>query len=251
MKKLSLDSMKLKEAIDVRRSRRKYLTTPIDNAIKEKLNSLAQEYSLKGNIRIEFVWDDGSAFNGLRKSYGMFSGVQNYAGLIADKNDFEAIERLGYYGELLMLQAVSMGLGTCWVGGSFDRKLCPFTLSDDEMIICTIVVGNALEKDGLRERFIHSLTHRKTKTIEEMIVIDKSAPDWFMKGMQAVQQAPSSMNQQPVQFSLKNDQVTASIDDMSNVGSVLDLGIAKLHFELGASCGTWGFGNNAAFNIAK
>lgn len=239
--------MTLCEAIDSRRSRRKYLTTPINNDIIEKLQSLAIEYSQKANIRIEFVLNDASAFNGLRKSYGMFSGVRNYAGLIADKDDFTSMERLGYYGEILTLHAVSMGLGTCWVGGSFDRKMCPFTLSGNEMIICTISVGNVNDQSSLKEKLIRSVTHRNTKTIEQMLVSDKPVPEWFMAGMRAVQKAPSAVNRQPVLFSFKDDKVTAGVKDYNDIGSVLDLGIAKAHFELGVGRGTWDFGNNAEF----
>ncbi|MCL1873280.1 MAG: hypothetical protein FWF85_04100, partial [Clostridiales bacterium] len=40
--------------------------------------------------------------------------------------DAIGLERLGYYGELWLLQATALGLATCWVGGTFKRKLCPF-----------------------------------------------------------------------------------------------------------------------------
>lgn len=241
--------MTLCEAIDLRRSRRKYLATPLDSEIAERLQALANEYAQKANIRIEFVFNDGSAFNGLRKSYGMFSGVRNYAGLIANKGDFASIERLGYYGELLTLHAVSMGLGTCWVGGSFDRKMCPFVLSGDEMIACAIAMGNVPEQDSLKEKLIISVIHRKTKAIEQMYISDIPVPmpDWFMSGMRAVQKAPSAVNRQPVLFSYEDGKVTAGVKDFSDILSVLDLGIAKAHFELGAGRGTWDFGNNAEF----
>ena len=236
--------MTIIEAIDKRCSRRKYLNTPLNSDIIEKLNNFALEYSQKGKIRLEMIYNNGKAFNGLLKSYGMLSNVKNYAVLIANKDDIAAAERLGYYGELLMLNAVAMGLGTCWVGGSFDRKLCPVKLTGDEQILCTITIGFVPEQLSAKEKFIYNMIHRKTKTIEEMFVSDVPVPDWFMNAMRAVQKAPSAINRQPVLFSFKAGKVSASIKNQNDAGMTLDMGIAKLHFELGAGKGKWNFQSN-------
>jgi nitroreductase len=237
----------LTQAIEERRSRRKYSNTPIDFTIVSKLKRLINEYSKQAGLRIELVLNNGKAFNGFRKSYGMFSGVNDYIGLIADKSDKTAAERLGYYGELLTLHAVSMGLGTCWVGGTFSRSDTPFTLADGEALICVIVIGNADKNDSFKEKLIRNLTHRKSKTAQEMFVSDCPAPDWFMRGMDAVQKAPSAINRQPVMFSYSGGNASAPVRDISDNSMVLDFGIAKLHFEIGAGGGEWDWGNNAAF----
>jgi len=244
--------MTLLEAIDIRRSRRKYLPNQIEAQAKQVLLALANEYSelagdgLRAGTRIELVFDNPGAFDSLRKTYGMLTGVRNYAGLIARKDDKQAVERLGYYGELLMLRAVAMGLGACWVGGSFDRGSCPFALSEGEEIICTISLGPVKEKNSLRESFIYGVTHRKTKSIEDMMTIDAPAPDWFMDGMRAVQKAPSAVNRQPVLFSFKDGVVSAGVENPGSM-TLLDFGIAKLHFELGAGGGTWEWGNGGVY----
>jgi hypothetical protein len=157
------------------------------------------------------------------------------------------IEKLGYYGELIALHAVALGLSTCWVGGSFSRKLCPFKLSDGEIVICTVTLGYAAEQDSGKEKFIRKMTHRKTKTAEEMMKSDASTPDWFMNGMRTIPKAPSAVNRQPVMFSYCDDKATAEIQKPTDIGTLLDLGIAKLHFELGAGNGKWNFGNGAEF----
>jgi nitroreductase len=229
-------------------SRRKYLSEPIDSSAVAKLQTLIAEYVGKENLNIQLVLGNGDAFKGFRKSYGMFSGVQNYLGLIGNKNDFEGIEKLGYYGELLVLYATELGLGTCWVGGTFHRASCPFNLSEDETIICTITIGNVPQKLSAKEKIIHGFTHRKTKTAKQMYTSPLSVPDWFLSGMEAVRLAPSAVNRQPVMFSYdKDDIVTASVKDVAGDGFALDLGIAKLHFELGAGSGTWVFGNGSKF----
>jgi hypothetical protein len=81
-----------------------------------------------------------------------------------------------------------------------------------------------------------------------MYTSDAPVPDWFLSGMQAVQKAPSAINRQPVMFSYKDGVVTASVEDIDGEGFAFDLGIAKLHFEIGAGGGAWEFGNGAEFN---
>lgn len=254
--------MVLLEAIEQRRSRRKYLSTPMDSAKADKLQALIDEYNQIDGVDMRLVLGNGSAFAGLRKSYGMFSGVQNYIGLIDRIIDpdnpskyraSENTEKMGYYGELLVLYAVMLGLGTCWVGGSFDRRSCPFVLEDGEMVACTVTVGNVADEMSTKEKFLRSMIHRKTKTVEDMFVSDSPVPDWFMAGMRAVQRAPSAVNRQPVIFTYRDGVVSASVQNPSDVGTALDFGIAKLHFEIGAggegrgASGAWEFGNGGAF----
>ena len=245
--------MTLIEAIDVRRSRRKYLDISFEPGIIEKLHLLAQEFSQVDGIRMVLVLDNGSAFNGFGKSYGMFSGVKNYAVLIGKFKDFTSIEKIGYFGELFILHAVTMGLGTCWVAGTFSRRHCPVKFSGDEIIYSTITFGCIAEHYSRKEKLIHSLTHRKTKTIEEMMEADIPVPEWFINGMKAVQKAPSAVNRQPVIISLIDGRVRAGIKNRSDNNAIIDMGIAKLHFELGAAMppnavnGKWNFGNYEEF----
>ncbi len=74
-------------------------------------------------------------FDGLKKSYGLFSGVRHYLALVGNKTDMLTVEKLGYYGELLVLHATALGLGTCWVGGTYDDSCCPVTLEENESVI--------------------------------------------------------------------------------------------------------------------
>jgi len=237
----------LEDAIEIRKSRRKYIPIPLKSTDSDSLSSLISELNTTGSINMRLVLDDGDAFNGFRKSYGMLSGVKSYVALIGKKDDYLNQEKLGYYGEWLILHATALGLGTCWVGGTFDRNSCTVELGVDESIVCAITVGNVEENLSGKERFIHRLIHRKSKTIDQMYVSDGTVPDWFISGMEAVQMAPSSINRQPVLFTYKDGTVTAAVDDITKEGFTFDLGIAKLHFEIGAGGGTWDFGNSAEF----
>lgn len=237
----------LLNAIETRRSRRKYLPTALEPIAADTLQAFISEFNAKEDVKMRLVLNNGNAFNGLRKSYGMFSGVQNYVALIGNKDDVIGVEKLGYYGEWLVLHATSLGLGTCWVMGTFDRASCPVEQDEKESVVCVIVVGNVEHELSVREKLIRSLTHRKTKTIPQMVETDGYDAWWFSDGMSAVQKAPSAVNRQPVTFTFHNSVVTASVKEMKDAGFALDLGIAKLHFELGAGGGVWDWGNGAEF----
>jgi hypothetical protein len=120
-------------------------------------------------------------------------------------------------------------------------------LKEGDCIICVVTIGCVPEELSIREKFIYKLTHRQTKTAEQMYKSDSPVPDWFLSGMEAVKAAPSAVNRQPVMFEYKDNNVTAAVRDIAIEGLALDLGIAKLHFEIGAGSGTWDFGNGARF----
>jgi len=245
-----MNTMTITDAIKIRCSRRKFKGTLIEPHVVSELKNLINKYNNTGNVRMELVINNGKAFNGFTKSYGMFSGVNDYIGLIADKNDFAAAERLGYYGELMVLHATAMGLSSCWVGGVFSRSDMPFSLFGDESVICAIIVGDSAEKESFKERLIKGIAHRKSKTASDMFTSDSPVPNWFMSGMEAVEKAPSAMHRQPVMFSYKDGKISASVKDISASMMAIDFGIAKLHFELGAGGGTWEWGNNGEFTKA-
>ena len=239
--------MNLSEAIAVRRSRRKYLGTPIAPDEISKLRETIDQCNKVDGIRMELVTNNGKAFNGFTRSYGMFSGVNDYICLIAKKDDPTAEEKLGYYGELAVLSATALGLGTCWVGGTFRKSDMPIKLTNNETLSCAVIVGNVGDKDSAKERLIHRLTHRKCKSAKEMFECDAPVPKWFMQGMTAVERAPSALNRQPVLFAYKGGTITASVKDIHAPGMALDFGIAKLHFKLGAGDGEWEWGNGGVF----
>ena len=237
----------LLNAIPNRISRRKYIQKELAPDAAEKLQTLIDEFYINENLKMRLIVGNGDAFKGFRKSYGMLSGVCNYIALISDKSEYVDLEKLGYYGEMLVLHATALGLGTCWVGGTFDRRSCPVELDDGEGVVCAITVGEAAQELSAKEKLIRWGTHRKSKTAEQMYTADSTVPDWFISGMTAVQMAPSAVNRQPVMFTYKDGAVNASVKDIAGDGFAFDLGIAKLHFELGAGGGEWAFGNGAAF----
>jgi len=245
-----VDWTKLSEALKTRRSRRQYRGRYLNNHQIANLERLIAKYTAEGGggFRMELAADSGAAFSGFTRSYGMLSGVNNFVGLVCGKGDWLGMEKLGYFGELLVLEAVSMGLGTCWV--SFAAKKVeelPFTLKDGEKIASAIVIGNVNEQTTSKERFVRGLLNIRQKTLEELYISDVDPPQWFIDGVMAAQKAPSAMKKQPVHFRLKDGKVTAGVNDITEYMNAYDLGIFKLHFQIGAGGGQWEWGNHGVY----
>ena len=77
----------------------------------------------------------------------------------------------------------------------------------------------------------------------------QDAPEWFEAGVAAAAKAPSAMNGQPVLFAYDKESgdASATLDPSVAYGSAVDLGIAKMNFQIGAGGGVWTWGNGGHF----
>ena len=239
--------MNWKDAINVRTSRRTYLETPIAEDKRKQITAMIAQVNKEGDLKMRLILEEPAAFGKLSKSYGMFKGVRNYI-LLIGSNDADVKERIGYYGEKLVILATSLGLGTCWVGGTFDRSIGSKYVGQNEFFGGVITIGNVAEDKSWKERLISRVTHRKTKSISEMMRVEGEAPEWFLEGMRAVQKAPSAVNAQPVMFTYQKGNVLAQVTKENFGYEKLDLGIAKLHFEIGAGGGNWELKDKGVFH---
>lgn len=229
--------MDLLEAAKVRTSRRTYRPVPLTDKDKAALQAVIDRYSGSG-YRMEIV--QGS----VKAGYGLFSGVQNVILMIAEHSDPDAEEKLGYFGELVVLEATAQGYGTCWMG-MYDTKSAPVTLRENEHVVIAITIGY-VDAPKLKDKLIRSVVRRKGKSMEQLTRTDSNPPDWFIRGVEAAQAAPSAVNRQPVIFAYQNGVTMASVEDITAHAMAIDLGIAKAHFALGAG-GTWNWGNAGTF----
>jgi len=219
--------MTLLEAISARHSVRKYLDKEIPADIIAALQDKIVECNNAGNLNIQLVQNETKAFTGML-SYGSFSGVKNYLVMVGKKaKDLD--ERVGYYGEQIVLLAQTLGLNTCWVGLSYRKVPEAYNVGKDEKLVCMIALGYG-ETQGVSH---------KIKTVEQVSNASDITPSWFKKGVEAALLAPTAVNQQKFSFEhvgVKNNrhQIRAK-KGFSMIGyTKMDLGIAKYHFEIGA-----------------
>lgn len=105
-----------------------------------------------------------------------------------------------------------------------------------EKIACYIALGYGLTPG----------VQHKGKSLEDISNADSSTPQWFNDGVKAALLAPTAVNQQKFYIEYKSGpdgtlpKVSIRVNGLSLVGYTrMDLGIAKLHFEIGAGTGNF------------
>lgn len=213
--------MTIKEAIAARHSVRQYENKQIPAEIVSALQEKIDEFNREGKLNIQLVTNEPEAFQASSAHYGKFQNCRNYFAVVAKpEND----EKCGYYGELLVLLAQALGLNTCWVALTYKKKKAAYTCHEGEKLRIVIALGYG-KTQGVP---------RKSKALEELCKADGDMPDWFKNGMEAVQLAPTAVNQQKFLFTLDGNKVNAKALTSIFGNTKFDLGIAKCHFEIGA-----------------
>ena len=220
--------MTIQEAIEARHSVRAYKNQPLSEDIVKQLEDKIVELNLEGQLHIQLICNEPKAFQGTLAKYGKFRNANNYIVMTGKKAD-DLDERVGYYGEHLVLLAQTLGLNTCWVGLSYSKVPGTYVLGEDEKIACYIAIGYG-ETQG---------AGHKIKTIEQVSNATDITPAWFKKGVEAALLAPTAVNQQKFSFEYlgeeNNRHKVRARKGFSMIGyTKMDLGIAKYHFEIGA-----------------
>ena len=220
--------MTIQEAIEARHSVRAYKDLPLSEEIVKLLEYELVKLNNEGQLHIQLICNEPKAFKGTMAKYGKFRNANNYI-VMAGKKAEDLDERIGYYGEHLVLLAQTLGLNTCWVGLSYSKVPGTYVLDEGEKIACYIAIGYG-ETQG---------SGHKIKTVEQVSNASDITPSWFKKGVEAALLAPTAVNQQKFSFeyvgmSNNRHQVRAK-KGFSMIGyTQMDLGIAKYHFEVGA-----------------
>ena len=216
--------MELIEAIKSRHSVRKYTDQPIEVSKLATLRLAIEEANAESGLNIQLVVNEPKAFGSKLHTYGTFSGVMNYLVMAAPKGR-EWEEKIGYYGEKIVILAQSLGLNTCWAGLTYKKVAGAFALRDGDIIHCEISLGYG-ENQGVQH---------PQKPAEKFFEAEGEVPDWFKAGLEAALLAPTAVNQQKFKFIFHDGNKVETKTFFSPWGyTQIDLGIVKYHFEIGA-----------------
>ena len=181
--------MTIQEAIEARHSVRAYKDQPLSEETVKVLEDEIVTLNNEGQLHIQLICNEPKAFQGTMAKYGKFRNANNYLVMAGKKAD-DLDERIGYYGEHLVLLAQTLGLNTCWVGLSYSKVPGTYELGKDEKIACYIAIGYG-ETQGVGH---------KIKTVEQVSNASDITPSWFKKGVEAALLAPTAVNQQNFSF---------------------------------------------------
>ncbi|MBP3783566.1 MULTISPECIES: nitroreductase family protein [Lachnospiraceae] len=209
------------DAIKERHSVRNYEAKKIEADKVEKIRAKIEELNKEGNLHLQFMEDAGKTYN---KLFNKVAGLGSAPSVIACVGiDDETLEqRVGYYGEKLVLFIQELGLNTCWAG-TFNQKNIGAEVGNNKKLVISIAVGYGKDKGK----------PHKSKSPEQVIEAKGDRPYWFNKGVDMALLAPTAINQQKFTIRLNEDE---SVDfvDKGGIFSQVDLGIVRCHFEIGA-----------------
>ncbi|MBQ8201016.1 MAG: nitroreductase family protein [Clostridia bacterium] len=231
---------RLTEAVKLRTSCRSYRGAP---AIADfsALSYYTSRYALPG-ARLALLPVDDSFFTGTLLGMKRITGCRMVAAVIISGDEPRARIHAGILGEAFVLEATSLGLGTCWNTGTYRRKNLQTALSANEMVLCVIAVGiPAAPLTAPRTRHRKPPEHFCRGQWREW-------PEQLLTAAVLVQQAPSAMNMQP--WTLYVGAEGAFVVD-ANERAQLDVGIALCHAELALTIPhTWHFGTERGDPLA-
>jgi len=205
----SIGGMDARTLIHRRYSCRTYLERPISPEDNEALSALmAQKTSgpLGSAVRLGLIAassDDESALKRLG-TYGFIKGATGFL-LGAVRKGPGDLEDYGYLLEEVILHATELGLGTCWLGGTFTRST--FTsrfggLGRDEVMPAVVSIGYPGD-DGTERIRVREQGTRRLPADELFFADEFGEPlggeraGGYAGALEAVRMAPSATNKQP------------------------------------------------------
>lgn len=256
---------KITELITERKSVRSFSSEKIQPEVLDKLKKyiegLNSESGIKSRIVLTGYSDSGVETDSEKRTvseteagvklgtYGMISGASLFMAGILDRNEKDAA-RFGYVFEKAILYATDLGLGTCWLGGTFNRNDFSKNLeiSEEEFIAVVSPIGYRSDKKRLVSNLMRAAI-KADKRIEwstlftdgNKVPLTKESAGRYAEPLEMLRLGPSGSNKQPWRGILTDDAFHLYICrtkgyPMKNFDVQMnDIGIAMCHFELTAN----------------
>ncbi|MDR1646234.1 MAG: hypothetical protein LBS05_10545 [Tannerellaceae bacterium] len=233
------------QAIEQRRSVRSYTDIPLRQEDVERIESyiagLEAPFGRQAHIRL--VRRDLPQGKVKLGTYGVIGGAQDYLTLCCGNLPLDD-ESAGYVFEKLILFCTSIGLGTCWLGGSFSRKDFGGQVEPEagERIRAVSPVGYANDRKRLWDVLIGAERHHTSRKPFDSLFfhhdfltpLTEKAAGIYYQPLEMVRRGPSANNFQPWRVVVDAPQVHFFHRKTLGGFDALDSGIALAHF--GETC---------------
>ncbi len=250
------------ELIKIRKSIRGYESDRLKTEdIKKISDFIKKDHKTVFGCMLRFGFIDASDLNpdDLKTlgTYGFIKGARYFVGGTIKKNEKtnQCLVDFGYVFEKIILLLTDMGLGTCWLGGTFNKKGFSekLSLKEDEIIPGVSPVGVILRKRDLRNSVIRTLAgSRKRKPWDKIFFeasfsnpMEEPVSGSYRKPLEMVRIGPSASNIQPWRVVKEKDRdifhffikKSRRYDRGAKALNLqyIDMGISLCHFELTAS----------------
>lgn len=241
----------VKEAVEKRYSCRTYDNKPLSAELKNKLLSYAKalQNPYGPKIRVQLIEKESAANAQKLGTYGVINGASTYLGVTVVDAPM-ALEAIGYDFERLVLYATSMGLGTCWLGGTFNRSA--FTeameIREGELFPILSPIGFPATRKSLAEKIMRSAVKAGSRQPWKKLFykddfntpLSQEKSGEYSFTLEMLRLAPSAVNGQPWRVVLEEDKVHfykkhSATSELSGLDMQrIDMGIAMCHFDMAA-----------------
>lgn len=241
----------VENTIKTRSSVRTYEEKPLSEEDKNKLkaymeSSIENPFSVNGLFRL---LEQKDAVNGEKLgTYGVIKGASDFIGATVENSEL-ALEALGYSFEKLVLYATSIGLGTCYLGGTFNRSsfAAAMEVKENELFPVISPVGYPFGKRRAKESLMRwAIKADKRKEWDELFfnedfskpLTEKDAGKYAFP-LEMLRLAPSAANKQP--WRVVQDKIGYHFYELKTIGDNnkldiqrFDIGIAACNFHMAA-----------------
>ena len=246
----------VQEIIRSRISIRSYDSRDIPADTIEKINKFSERISglFDCQIRVKIVHVPTLEKDIEQKlgTYGVIRGTNYFIAAAHDKGILNSVSA-GYVLEKIVLYATSLGLGTCWLAGTFNRSAFSqaMQLKQGEVLAVIIALGYPqAQKLHLIDSVFRTFAKSRTRKPWDQIFFDEnfqtplsqSSAGQYAEAFEMLRWAPSASNKQPWRILKKGNEFHFYIFRTSPGNNkipfsnlpFLDLGIGMSHFELSA-----------------
>lgn len=205
-----MESTPITDIIQQRYSCRKYQPEPIVKDLQDEFQTYLDTLT-KGPfgtaIRLNLTaatQEDNAALRGL----GTYGFIKNTAGFIigaAEETD-QMPEDYGYMVEKAVLKATALGLGTCWLGGTFTKSAFAKKINKqkEEVIPAVIATGYAAVDSRSTDRLRQRIQADRRLPWAELffenqfgLPLTESQAGEYQKPLEMLRIGPSASNKQP------------------------------------------------------
>lgn len=192
------DIMNNYEAIFARKSVRKYNMKSLTPEVLQQIENYCQDVPyLFGDMEAEFRILPYS--DHVVSAVSPFTVKAPYYLVIYMKPQARACMTAGYILQQISLYLVTMGLGSCFIGGHILKKKYQ-SLGEKEQILI-LAFGEA------KEEVTRKPVDAKRRSLEELCVYKEVPRQWMKQLLEAARMAPSSMNSQPWRFVVYDNRI--------------------------------------------
>lgn len=198
----------MEEAVKKRYSVRNYEEKEIEGDKRNSIVAFIDSLDNPLGSKVNFHYLDNKDIKNKEKlgTYGVIKGAKQYIGTTI-KLEPMALEALGYEMEAVMLYLAHLGIGTCWLGGTFDREGFADAMKIKEGEVFPVITpygyatANKHEKEIEMRKMIQA-DHRKdwselfyNNDFQTLLTREEANDVAFALDM--VRLAPSASNKQP------------------------------------------------------